>query len=335
MNSNDFEQLLNRYESGQCTAEEELWIENWLREHDIQADQNWSSLSADQKQCYLADLFQNIEQMVDPVRMDQPKKQKHTTLKWIAIAVAAACILFFFLVDHFHSSPSWQPEDPAKIRWASAEAPAGTRKQITLEDGTRVWLQGGTKLLYPIDFSQRSMRYVRLEGEGYFEVTSNPDRPFIVETRGLAARVVGTSFNVEAYPELKMERINLIEGKLRVRKNKNESHDEHLIHASESVLLDDSSSDVVLSKMSTDQLLLNYKSGILNFNNTALSEVLFRISKAYGMLIEIDSKRVLNQRITGTFEVSEPIENVLQSIAQSIGGQIRWKDRKVLELIVE
>jgi len=335
MSNSDFEQLLIRYEAGNCTKEEEVWIENWLQEHDIPTGQIWTDLKAEERQQYLAGLFQHIEQHTNPGPVGLPEKPKNNVVRWLVIVVAAACILLFFLIDHFHSSPSWQLEDHANITWASAEAPVGTRKQITLEDGTQVWLQGGTKLLYPRDFSKRSKRYVRLEGEGYFEVASNPDKPFIVETKGLAARVVGTSFNIEAYPELKMERINLIEGKLSVRKNKDGSNKEYLIHASESIMLNDSSSDLALSTMSTDQLLLDYKSGILNFNNTDLSVVLFRISKAYGILIEVDSKQALKQSITGTFEVSEPIEEVLQSVAQSIGARIRWKDRKVLELIIE
>ncbi|MCS4226987.1 FecR family protein [Sphingobacterium sp. BIGb0165] len=335
MNSSDLEQLLIRYESGRCTPEEELWIENWFRENDVHVNQNWNGLSAEQKQQYLAALFEDIEQKITPERVSHVAKPKHTIIKWVAIFVAAASILFFFLTDHFQASKFWSRENPVKITWSSVEASTGTQKQITLKDGTQIWLKGGTKLFYPSDFSERPTRNVRLEGEGYFEVTSDPGKPFIVETEGLEARVVGTSFNVEAYPELKTERINLIEGKLSVRKNKDKSDNEILIKASESIVLDDRAGNLSVTTMSVDQLLLDYKSGILNFNNTVLSEVLFRISKAYGILIEIKSEQALKRRITGTFEVSEPIEDVLQSIAESIGAQIKWKDGKVLELVIE
>lgn len=86
---------------------------------------------------------------------------------------------------------------------------------LKLSDGTRVWLNAVSELEYPVDFVKKE-RIVRLSGEAYFEVAHDPDRPFIVEVGGVRTRVLGTTFNIQAYPDEKVVYTTLLSGRVRV-----------------------------------------------------------------------------------------------------------------------
>ena len=91
--------------------------------------------------------------------------------------------------------------------------PKGGEYRITLPDGTRVWLNAGSSLKYPTFFAN-NQREVTLDGEGYFEVSENADRPFIVHTQSLDVRATGTSFNLKAYPQEECIATTLLSGKV-------------------------------------------------------------------------------------------------------------------------
>ncbi len=100
----------------------------------------------------------------------------------------------------------------AKPVYNEVSAAFGTRSMLTLDDGSRVWLNSGSKLKYPKDFSGRR-REVFLTGEAYFEVESDVSRPFIVRTKRLNVRATGTRFNVNVSSIEKASQITLVEGK--------------------------------------------------------------------------------------------------------------------------
>ena len=101
-------------------------------------------------------------------------------------------------------------------RFNVLEIPNGGEFQVTLADGTKVWLNAGTKLTYPIAFVGKERR-VRLEGEGYFEVERDENKPFIVEINGMEVKVLGTSFNLRSFAADNRSTAILVSGKIEVR----------------------------------------------------------------------------------------------------------------------
>jgi ferric-dicitrate binding protein FerR (iron transport regulator) len=96
--------------------------------------------------------------------------------------------------------------------------PRGGKSEVVLSDGTRIWLNAGSKFIYGADYGTDN-RNVYLEGEGYFSVISNPAQPFIVNTAGLEIKAYGTSFNVKAYPEEKFVITTLVKGIVKIEGN--------------------------------------------------------------------------------------------------------------------
>jgi ferric-dicitrate binding protein FerR (iron transport regulator) len=104
-------------------------------------------------------------------------------------------------------------------RLISCYADPGTRKSVILPDGTKVRLNAGSELRYDADMTSRDTRNVDLSGEAYFDVQKDKERPFIIHTDKLAIRVLGTAFNVKAYPKDKMTETTLMQGSIELTVN--------------------------------------------------------------------------------------------------------------------
>lgn len=108
------------------------------------------------------------------------------------------------------------------------EVPLGSRSQVTLPDGSKVWINAGSKLTYHTDFD-RENRELKLEGEAYFDVTTNKCRPFLVEAHGLKVKATGTRFNVRAYHDEDFIETTLVEGKVSINRFEKDKSDEVIL----------------------------------------------------------------------------------------------------------
>lgn len=133
----------------------------------------------------------------------------------IALPVAAA-ILLAFLTGFFvfkHLTTKYQLNT---IAYNEINVPLGAKSQITLSDGTKVWLNAGSKFRYPVLFT-KNKREVFLEGEAFFDVTHNPEKIFLVKTADITVKVFGTQFNVKSYPEENKVTTTLVQGSVAIQ----------------------------------------------------------------------------------------------------------------------
>lgn len=160
------------------------------------------------------------------------------------------------------------------------ETPRGGQYQVTLSDGTKVWLNADSKLHYPHRFSDDA-RYVELEGEAYFEVTHREKQPFIVTTPREKVEVLGTHFNVNSYQTDLNSTVALIEGEVRVSSGP---------HAT-AVLKPGQQSFIANGKLKVQDIDVEesvaWKNGEFMFNNEALSSAMKKVARWYDLEIEI------------------------------------------------
>ncbi|WP_455584641.1 FecR family protein [Bacteroides sp.] len=176
----------------------------------------------------------------------------------------------------------------------------GQRAGITLPDGTIVHLNSESKLTYTPDFNGK-LREVSLEGEAFFEVTPNKEKPFIVKTSVFNVEVLGTSFNVSVYNDENIVETALIEGKVKLTMNKCPSKPVYLAPSQKFVYSKDERKGGI-SIMEEDSELA-WKQGILAFNAVPLKEVLRRIERWYGVTIHYDKDSLVNDKFTGQFKM--------------------------------
>jgi len=190
--------------------------------------------------------------------------------------------------------------------------PAGQISELALSDGTKIWLNSGSKLIYPSGFNARQ-RSVQLEGEAFFEVTKNKRSPFLVKTKNLDIKVLGTSFNVEAYNGSQFK-ATLVEGKVELQ-NKNGIQISEM-SPGQLARYDQKKQKILLSNVDT-RLYSSWKEGKMTFFNEPLETIAQKLERWYNVKITFSSEDIKQYRYSSTILKSKPVDQVLEVIKLS------------------
>lgn len=185
--------------------------------------------------------------------------------------------------------------------------PAGQRVNLTLPDGTNVWLNSRSTLQYPALFSG-NIREVKLDGEAYFDVKHDVEKPFIVNTQKYDVRVLGTKFNVDSYSNIGNFSTALVEGSVKIIDKKNT--------ANEIVLLPDNKAFLENEQLKISTISnyddYRWKDGLICFKDIKFSELMIEFEKCYGFRIIINNKLVEDFECSGKFRQSDGIDYALR-----------------------
>ena len=223
------------------------------------------------------------------------------TVLFEAIKIAAVFVITVACGTYFYKS------EIRKIGEAmnTIKVPAGQRANLTLPDGTNVWLNARSEMRYPAVFTGNK-REITLDGEAYFEVTHNEDKPFVVQTNKCNVEVLGTKFNVEAYSDSEDFCTSLMEGSVRVSDKGNPS-ETVLLSPNHMVSLEN-------GQLSTSPILdfdvFRWKEGLICFMN--LENLMLLFEKCYGVRIVVENKHLVNYICSGKFRISDGIDNALR-----------------------
>ncbi len=192
--------------------------------------------------------------------------------------------------------------------------PYGTRYNVTLSDGTLVQLNSGSKLVFPAKFL-KSGREVYLKGEGYFDVTKDEKRPFVVNTDYINVRVFGTQFNVSAYG--KSACAVLVEGSVDVTKSGGFFISEHIkIKPGEGCFFDEDSSGLEVKNVDTDEYT-SWKDGLFQFRDQPLSRIIEKVKMFYNKTIIIEDKELASRVISGKLIISSSIDETIDLLTRA------------------
>lgn len=186
--------------------------------------------------------------------------------------------------------------------------PVGKRTAVRFNDGTVVWLNAGSKLLYPKKFSE-NRRDIYVEGETYLEVEKDQSRPFYVHTAEFDVSVLGTKFNVNAYKEEQEKSVVLVEGSVEVGPDA----DKHRLIPNEGFFY--SKNSAIIKKVDTYAYTC-WKDGIMQIRNESLEHIFARLGKYYGVSINFDSS-ISEKKYIGNLNLYESIDEVLHNLSLS------------------
>lgn len=255
-------------------------------------------------------------------KLDFTYDKNSLTNKSLIYKIAA---IFFFLLSV--GMGTWffmQTEDAPELREYTCGA--GEVKKVVLPDGTRVWLNNMSVLLTMEPF-EKELRRVKLIGEAYFDVTHNAGKPFVVETFGLTTEVLGTSFNVNAYPELKHKEIILYEGKVKISSD-DDPQNSLLINAGEKVRVSENNSDFYVSGIDTGKPA-EWRAGILEFRNEEFFQIARKLERKFNTRIFIASRETGKLRFTAEFE-KEPLDKILKLLKEAKSFNYSFTDEGVI-----
>lgn len=203
--------------------------------------------------------------------------------------------------------------------------PRGAEYQLTLSDGTRVWLNAETELKYPVAFTGET-REVVLAGEAYFEVSKNRDFPFVVKSEKLEIKVLGTSFNVKAYPQ-ETQQATLVEGKVKVHAG---SRSRELQPGEQLNYL---SGEPEVRKVDV-RAYVAWKDQRFVFNDDLLEEVMRKLGRWYDVAFVLRDTDVREIRFTGNLPKYKDLEQVLDKL--ELTTHIRFvRNGRTIEVLAE
>lgn len=166
------------------------------------------------------------------------------------------------------------------------EIPKGGQFSVTLSDGTKVWLNAGSTLKYPVNFAVRGNRTVQLTGEAYFEVARDSSRPFVVNTQRQRIEVLGTHFNINSYSEEPKSITTLAEGSVRIQPLSG-AMSPFMLKPGESAITDKKSTQVDKADMLT---AMAWRKGMIYFRDAPLTEIMRQVSRWYDIEIDYNGK---------------------------------------------
>ena len=227
----------------------------------------------------------------------------------VAAAITFIVLATFGLFMVFDGNLLSKPDSLAEQNQIIRQTISGQKRTIKLPDGTQVILNSESKLIIPADYGQDNHRTVSLQGEAFFEVQENPELPFLVKTDEITTRVLGTSFNVQAYSSFPIK-VAVLTGKVQVS-NKSSSID---LIQDEMVIYDQKFNN--LKKNSFDRVqAFGWKDGILVFQDDNFISLFKKLEKWYGVKIQLNDS-IPENTISAKY-YNESLSSVLEGLSFS------------------
>jgi ferric-dicitrate binding protein FerR (iron transport regulator) len=317
-------ELLNKYFNGTLSDLEKNELfgqinkDNVLKEEFAKIQNAWAiSGMARQKddEKWIVDKYEELRQII---RRRKRKSFCLSLAKYGTVAALFICLWFIFR----HNSLPENVEDFTYI-----EAPTGQRVFLTLADGSKVWLNSRSKLKFSNDFN-KTERIVELDGEGFFSVHKNEQKPFTVKTKQYDIKVTGTEFNVFAYAASPIFETELVNGSVSIY-NRKEVYKALQLSPKEKGYAEQ-------GELRKSTHLFNQcrhiENGIYSFENTSLLELIKRLELWYDVKFEIANPQVAECTFEGKFRQADNIENVLNAIKETGKFNYRLKDKELIEI---
>lgn len=216
------------------------------------------------------------------------------------------------------------------IKIHEIRTPNGGQYKVILPDGSKVWLNAASSLKFPNEFDQ-NIREVQLIGEAYFEVTGtqkngkNKDWPFIVKSRKHSTSVLGTKFNISAYPDDNFDQVTLIEGKVKIHANNVKSTtSDYTLKPNQQATINNIV-DIQDVKYAADANA--WQQGNFNFSNKDLIQVMRMVSRWYD--VDVDYNQLPDKKLNGAISRSVPLNDLLRLLEKACNIQFKIEGRTV------
>lgn len=331
INKSDIEKL-HRFSKGLSNAREEEYINSLFAENEnnkqfkkhLQEQFNAYLKTHHEEEHNLSYLLDRIHHIIHKQELQKKDTVVKRIYKWYSVAAAVLLIPLLIAgaiwMNHQNQEELVIAESPVT---STIFAPLGSRISFSLPDGTQGWLNSGSSLKYQLPFSNN--REIALNGEAWFDVTHDSENPFEIAAGDSKIKVLGTKFNLNAYPDEKYIEVALEEGKvefttLGLVSGIELKPDERLIFRDDSINIDITDA----SKIS------GWKEGKLIFRGDTMDEVARRISRWYNVSVEVVDDELKTYSFRGTFQ-DDSLEEVIHYISSTSPMSYRIIDREKLD----
>lgn len=336
MQKEDFREILEKYLSGRATEEEIQLVENWYSAMGDRYTAGFDPSVNDEKKQearYLANIMQRIGNG-GTKRMAVPRSRFFLPAYMSAIA---ACLLLLIVVAYLMPQkaaltiPEVAVQETYEATWQDLTNDGSKARQVSLPDGSKVVLEPKSSIRFLTRFDV-STREVFLEGEAFFEVIPDPQKPFMVYANDVITRVLGTSFTVRSFRNDQQVKVIVKTGKVSVFANGDtaRSRPEEIILTPNQEMIYNRSDRLVQRRLVEEpQQIVKEQTENLRFEDAPLKEIIDAIEQVYGVEIEYDEKKFATCVLT-TSVTSGGLYNRMDIITTAIGATYELKDDRIV-----
>ncbi len=311
MDQEQISRLLDKYLAGACTPEEEQAVHEWLKSRHYDQSQ-WQRMSGQAQQEFLDALYRDVRQSINVKKPAPDRRSIRMTLRIAAVGLVLLGAALLYLVTSRND----------KAEELTIATTTGTKK-ATLPDGSVVILNASSQLRYKQSWKARE---VELSGEAYFDVQPNSDRPFVIRSGAVRTRVLGTSFNIQAYPAERRIAVSVISGKVALTGEKSE--EKILLEKGQAGIYDREDHRITQVRTEGDSPAA-WTEGKLNFFHMTLEEVAAVLERTYNIRISIKNDRTRKCEITGRFHINQSPAEILEVICKTIDATYKIEGENI------
>jgi transmembrane sensor len=306
--------LLEKFYAGKCTPEELAILDSWYDGLTNDADMP----AAD------ANLYQ--QQFLENFRSSLPAAKiawwERPVIKWTA---AAASVVLLAGAGYWwiHQAEQKTIHPDAKFFLVTNET--SNVKLVVLPDSSRIWLNAAATVRWKEDFNQQT-RSVQLTGEGFFDVHGQTGKPFVIRTRDLTIQVLGTEFNVEAYPAEGITRVSLVQGKVKVRAG-NDNKTSTILKPGYAAVYDNGEKDLDISATEAGKVAV-WREGAFSATDLPLRDAVMRLCTRYGYSVRWKNEQGADKSISVMFK-KESFTKMLDNLCYISRKRYQISERQV------
>lgn len=295
-------ETLYKFFEGNASFEEEVAVKQWMEE----SIENRQSFLKERK-LFDAMLLLGNEKVIKAGKKRYSINLSSLRTELIKIAAVIAITLEGSYLYHQYSF------EKELMATNTISVPAGQRINMTLTDGTNVWLNARTSLTYPVKFSKKN-RQVILDGEAYFEVAKDKTKPFIVQTNKYNVEVLGTQFDVDSYSGTEIFETTLMEGSVRISSLTDDTESLTLTPHNKAYL----HNGKLRVKPVDDYSSYRWREGLICFKKETFASIMKDFEKYYGINIYITNTQVQKYLYTGKFRQTDGVDYALRVLQKDI-----------------
>lgn len=314
MEKKNIERIVRKYLSSRFSPEIEERAQKWIiKENSSNAKEQasfayWNEL----------DIETNSDSYSALKRVNRRIGYLKTTFLFKLVRVAAVIIPLCIIGGYLYYTSN-------QNRLIEVSVAYGETKHLSLPDSSEIWMNAGTTIKYPKSFSQKE-RVVHLSGEAYFSVRKNPLKPFIVQTKQLSVKVLGTKFNVKAYSNDEHTTTTLASGKVVVNTLSKESR---ILNPHEQLIYNKKTSKIKIIEISPAEAE-GWITGNLTFANVSFPEILQTLERRFDTVIEYKGNIPEYKLYTVNFLKGENLYEILDILVDIVGFAYKTDNNKIV-----
>ncbi|MDR2918422.1 MAG: FecR domain-containing protein [Tannerella sp.] len=310
-------QIIQQFFDNRYTTKTEKKVQQWLVDDEYQEEKKqklravWDHLDSTIDRAG----YQALEQV--KIKLGFPdigkKYGKSLSLKFLLrVAVIFIPILIIAGTAYFLM------RDIGENNQIIVSVPNGQKRELVLPDGSKVWINAGSTIQYQEQMEGKE-RLIELEGEAYFVVAKDPERPFIVNTNSMKVEALGTEFNIEAYPGSSQVIATLAYGKIRVNLIQNGNAGSYVLNPDDQLVYNKKNGEAQVRVVSLDDAV-GWKNGKLIFQDATFSDIIGTLERQYDITIRLENYTDTNDRYSIQFVNRESIDQIMNILKDVIGN---------------